>query len=350
MNVDNSKTTLIEFCAGYGGIGLGLKRAIPNLCTIALCEIESFAIENLIAKMEAGRIDKAPIWNDLKTFPSAEFHGLVDILTAGFPCQPFSNAGLKKGDEDERHLFPYILRAIESMRPRFVLLENVEGILSAKLASDCWTDPVGTPVLLHVLRELERRGYEATWGVFSAEEVGAPHQRKRVFILAHSISTMCERRLLQDGDSGRTVPQLSQSYAGESSSIRNEADGCSCLCGEELAYYSEQRVQGCGSGRIEESRPYAKETLSVCSGNTGGVWPSRPGQPQYEWEPPRTTTGQTKSTMGGSVDGAADWMDYAVLCESGDNRVDELRLLGNGVVPATAEKAWRVLYHRLMEE
>jgi len=178
------KFRVVEFCAGYGGICLGLRRAIPNLRVIAVSEIEGFAAANLVAKMEAGLMDPAPVWPDLKTFPSKQFHGLVDILVAGFPCQPFSAAGNRNADDDPRHLFPYIKQSIIDMQPTFVFLENVEGIISAKLKSDDWSDEAGTAVLLHVLRELERVGYTATAGIFSAEEVGAPHRRKRVFILA----------------------------------------------------------------------------------------------------------------------------------------------------------------------
>jgi DNA (cytosine-5)-methyltransferase 1 len=101
-----SPVTHVSLCAGYGGIDLGLHRAIPNLRTIAVSEIEAFACANLVAKMEAGLLDPAPIWTDLKTFPWAEFRDRVDILSGGYPCQPFSAAGKRLGAEDPRHLWP----------------------------------------------------------------------------------------------------------------------------------------------------------------------------------------------------------------------------------------------------
>ena len=188
MNVDStekpSELTHISLCSGYGGIDLGFKRAGLPIRTITYVEIETFVCQNLVAKMEKGWIDVAPIWTNLKTFNWGLFHGKVDILSGGFPCQPFSQAGRRDGSEDPRHLWPYIVEGIKQLgRPPVVFFENVEGIISSKLKGNDWSDPEGTSVLHHVLNELERLGYKATAGVFSASEVGAPHQRKRVFIL-----------------------------------------------------------------------------------------------------------------------------------------------------------------------
>ena len=170
--MDTTQTiTHVSLCAGYGGIDLGLKRAIPGLRTIAFSEIEAFAVANLVAKMEAGQLDPAPVWTDLKTFPWHQFRGKVDILSTGYPCQPFSAAGLRKGADDQRHLWPAIADGISVLQPTLCFFENVEGHISLGLRD--------------VIRDLGSRGYTATWGIFSASEVGAPHQRKRVFILAY---------------------------------------------------------------------------------------------------------------------------------------------------------------------
>jgi len=138
----------ISLCAGYGGIDLGLKRVISNLRTIAVSEIEAFACANLVAKMEAGLMDAAPIWTDLKTFPYAEFSGRVDILSGGYPCQPFSGAGKRLGKNDPRHLWPWIADGIAAMRPSLCFFENVEGHIT-----------LGLP---DVIEDLGRLGYRAT--------------------------------------------------------------------------------------------------------------------------------------------------------------------------------------------
>jgi len=162
----------ISLCAGYGGIDLGLKRAIPSVRTIAFSEIEAYACANLVSKMEQGLMDSAPIWTNLKTFPWQSFRGTVDILSGGYPCQPFSMAGKRLGSEDPRHLWPFIANGIELMRPTTCFFENVEGHISMGLFT--------------VVSDLEQLGYEVSWGLFSASECGAPHRRKRVFILANT--------------------------------------------------------------------------------------------------------------------------------------------------------------------
>ena len=146
--MDTTKTntiTHLSLCTGYEGIGKGLRGVLPNVREIAYVEIEAFAIANLVSKMETQQLDAAPIYTNLKEFPYEEFRGEVDILSGGFPCQPFSQAGARKATEDPRHLFPYIAEGIRECQPRIVFLENVEGIISAKT-----TD--GESVLRYVLR------------------------------------------------------------------------------------------------------------------------------------------------------------------------------------------------------
>ena len=329
--------THLGLCAGYGGIELGLKRAIPSLRTIALCEIEAFAIANLVSKMEAGLMDPAPIWPDLKTFPWSAFRDRVDILTGGYPCQPFSAAGQRRGKDDPRHLWPYIADGIRLLRPRCCFFENVEGHISLGLSD--------------VIEDLAGMGYRTTWGIFSASECGAPHQRKRVFIMAVASGFR--------GAAGLSGPF--PRHEGES----GESDDGGC---EVMANAGSQGPQGHWGERGHEEGGSEIQTGGIrCS-----AWPSRPGEQQYGWEPPRVVADshrvdrsapaegrehdrqarsagerQTQPPLGGDTDGSASGLDYAELCVTCDNRTDELRLLGNGVVPATAERAFRTLIKEL---
>ena len=172
--MDNTEElqTVISFCSGYGGIERGLELAGVRTRTLAYVEIEAYAIQNLVAKMEKGLLDAAPIYTDVKTFPSEIFRGAVDIITGGYPCQPFSQAGKREGEEDPRHLFPYIRKHINAIRPNRCLFENVAGHVTLGLST--------------VISDLEEDGYRTAWGLFSSEEVGGHHQRKRVFIMGNT--------------------------------------------------------------------------------------------------------------------------------------------------------------------
>jgi DNA (cytosine-5)-methyltransferase 1 len=221
------------------------------------------------------------------------------------------------------------------MRPRYVLFENVEGIISAKTAD-------GESVLKYVLGDLEERGYSCTWGVFSASETGAPHQRKRVFILGKLSDTASQRREVQDRRE-HTSEQVFDGYgssggAGQLAYTKgNDEQRCdirqrevqsrgSGTQPEELGNTSSER--SCGG--CEDSDRIKSEMLGSGLGKTR--WPSRPGQQQYEWEEPRVTEAQ--SCVGLSANGTAF-------------RVDRLRLLGNGVVPDTCELAFKTLIQQL---
>lgn len=315
--------TAIELCAGYGGIHLGLKRVITNLRTIAHSEIEAFACANLVAKMEAGLLDAAPIWTDIKTFPADGFFGKVHLIAGGYPCQPFSLAGQRAGADDPRHLWPHIRRIVRAIRPLYVFWENVEGHVSLGLST--------------VISDMGEDGYDSEWGVFSASECGAPHQRKRVFIL------------------GKLADSPERESYGRKRNDMAEAPG----------------IGRCLSSAALGERARTSRSAGECSGDR---WPSRPGEPQHGWEPPRTILahgenpgivrrygaqtdageinggrrrnrdvqrGYAESPLGGNADG------YPAELVQSTSRTDELRLLGNGVVPAVAALAWKVLTEKL---
>tara|TARA_R110000787_G_scaffold101929_3_gene207624 strand:- start:563 stop:1339 length:777 start_codon:yes stop_codon:yes gene_type:complete len=252
FNVDITEElpTVISFCSGYGGIERGLDLTGFKHRVIAYVEIEAFAIANLLSKMESGQLEPAPIYTNLKTFPAHLFRDKVSLITGGYPCQPFSSNGKRKGKDDPRHLWPFIRKHMQAIRPRQCFFENVEGHVSLGLSS--------------VISDMEEDGYGATWGIFSASEVGAHHQRKRVFILAHTNGTYGR---------GRRIP--------------NGMD---------------------------------KEYTHVDSGGH-----EEGGFTSQQWLP--------ESRVGRVVDGCTD-------------RVDRLRMLGNGVVPQTAAIAWITLNNR----
>lgn len=154
-----------SFCTGYDGIGISLGVNQGKAESVWHSEIEPAAIAILEYHFPG-----VPNLGDLKKIDWAKVEP-VDIITAGFPCQPFSLAGQRKGADDPRHLWPFIAEAIGEIRPRYVLLENVRGLLT-----------MGVDVVLGALVGM---GYDTRHGLVRASDAGAPHQRARLFILAH---------------------------------------------------------------------------------------------------------------------------------------------------------------------
>jgi len=338
--MDPTQFTHVSLCAGYGGIDLGLRRVLPGLRTVAYSEIEEYACALLAARMESGHLDPAPIWSDLKTFPFREFHGCVDILSGGYPCQPFSAAGKRRGTDDPRHLWPYIADGIRLCQPSICFFENVEGHITLGLRD--------------VLGDLERLGYQATWGIFSASEVGAPHQRKRVFILAHRKRSrleglFSEPRQSADAEFGQRCPSVWPSRPGEQQHAWEPP--------RVVANAHRRGLEGAGAkrGRAEDAVGSDRESSDENLGDAedrngeGQRLQLRQGEGEHRGASGCERDGrrETKPSLGRNSDGPAGGMDYAELCISCDSRVDELRLLGNGVVPATAALAFRTLLTQL---
>lgn len=285
---------VISLCTGYGGIEIGLSMASLPYESIAMVEREAFAISNLVDKMEKAIIRPTPIWTDVTTFPASKFRRKVDFLVGGLPCQPVSCAGKRKGAKDERWLWDDALRIIEDCQPTMCFFENVQGFI--------------TKGLRDVLIGLEQRGYKTTWGIFSAAEVGAPHERKRVFVLANTNSV--NGRIHAE----RWFNNIQTRSAGEVADINT------------------RRQQEQWGDRLSQKTYSLHKHLG---------WPAPPNRKQYEWEPLRVTEGGVLNP---------DWVECLMGLPVGwtdegtkGNRVDRLRLLGNGVVPQTAALAFETL-------
>ena len=191
---------------------MGLMLAEPGYHTRAFVEWEEWPRSVLIAAQRAGYFALAPIWDDLRSFDARPFRGAFDIVLAGYPCQPFSAAGKRGGADDPRHLWPDVARVIRECRPEWVFLENVAGHVTLGLET--------------VLRELWDLGYTPAAGLFSAAEVGAPHQRRRIFILAHADEPASGHRKLQSRWEQRLHPQGGSAGAGHHRQLVDaESDG-----------------------------------------------------------------------------------------------------------------------------
>lgn len=278
----------LALCAGNGGLSLGLKLAVPTLRTVCYVEREAFAVEHLVRKGQAGALDEAPVWSDLSTFDGAPWRGVVDLVTAGFPCQPFSSAGARRGTDDERWLWPDIARVLREVRPGLVLLENVPDLVRRGLAD--------------VLASLAEIGLAAEWDVFSAGGVGAPHLRRRVFVLA------CDT----DSD-GKPAFALDDEVARLSRTLADPARG------------------------RRRTREQDRRTDAPHADGSGQQWAGsnahegRLGSEPEPWDP---IEGRPEPVLRGVDDGPPD-------------RVDRIRSIGNGVVPLVVAHAFRTLAARL---
>ena len=279
-----------SLCTGYGGLDLAAE-AYFGAETIWCAEFDKYASQVIEQRFNI------PNYGNIKEIDWASTPK-IDILTAGYPCQPFSHAGYRKGTDDARHIFPYILEAISILRPRWVVLENVRGHLSLGLKE--------------VLAGLTSIGYDAKWQVIRASEAGAPHQRARIFIIAYPNGDACQESRRID----RSIyDQANKIFNGSNRTI----DGFGCKA---------------------NSHPYDKHK-------------SHHGQMQ---ELGRRFTSRRKMHLQEAPDALgkdgklnAYFVEYMMglpkgwVTETGLSRAQQLKMLGNGVVPQQAELALELL-------
>ena len=208
-NVDTRTLKVLSLYSGIGGIELGLS-AVIRTRTVCYVERELSCIRVLIKRAEEGWLDSAPIYSDVATFPTEEFKD-TDIITAGFPCQPWSWANSRGhrtgniGETDERNGWPDTIRIIREIRPSLVFLENVPNLLN-------------NPYFGTILGELAQTGYDAEWNCFTGADIGAPQIRKRLFILAYPNN---------EGLQGRSLRALRTADKISSGNVRPPMDGIS---------------------------------------------------------------------------------------------------------------------------
>jgi len=177
--------------------------------TVFHCEIEPFG--QMVLK---DKWPNAELYENIKHTDFTIWRGKIDVLTGGFPCQPYSAAGKRKGTEDNRHLWPEMLRAVREIKPRWVIPENVSGIIS-------WN---GGMVFNEVQTQLENEGYEVLPVLLPAVSVNAPHRRDRIFFVAHSKKCGNSRKPREsegEGDKKRVQKRNQIHLIGKSGNLRN---------------------------------------------------------------------------------------------------------------------------------
>ena len=371
---------VLSLCSGAGGLDLGLQIALPSARTIGLVERDAFAAAILVARMRDGSLDDAPIWDDVGTFDGRPWRGAVDFLAAGYPCQPFSVAGKRRGADDPRHLWPHVARIIGEIKPPFVFLENVAHHLR-----------LGFP---EVASGLVGMGYRLAAGLFTAAEVGAPHRRERLFILAirENDELANPARLLWNPVEWREPDRTAAPLAdAEGQRQREQADEALTLAGSRPAR-DEPRDNGSAladaadrqlpqPGWRAEGRERSGPHGAGLADADGQRWlQTECGQPADSRPDPCQPDVDDADSAGpqgrgddigehagerpawppgpGDADGWARYLRHAPDLEPAvrrgadglAHRVDRLRLCGNGVVPLVAAHALRTLATELLAD
>jgi DNA (cytosine-5)-methyltransferase 1 len=295
-----------SLCSGYGGLDMAVE-AYYNAETVWMCDIDKYS--SIVIKERWG----LPNLGDLKTVDWSAVEP-IDILTAGYPCQPFSDAGLRKGLEDERHIWPYIKEIISTLQPKRVILENVRGHLTLGFKE--------------VLKDLTEIGYDARWAIVRASDVGAPHQRARLFVIAYPISKRCQNQL-----SGKESNEFIKSIATNADSTSHQQ---SRRANRPIPQSSSQIVN-----RSDWNEYGGRGEIATDSNNSRGFGSvsgsSRRFNSRAEMrmqKPPNTL--DIKERLNAKFVEYMMGLPVGWVTDLDISRSQQLKLLGNGVVPQQA--------------
>ncbi|MAH48170.1 hypothetical protein CMI37_20270 [Candidatus Pacearchaeota archaeon] len=338
--------------SAYSGIG-GLDRAMEELGFAVRWQIEN---EEYPAKILARHWPEVRRYGDIRRIDPESLER-VDAICAGFPCQPWSVAGKQRGESDDRNLWPETIRLIRGVRPRYVFLENVPGLVAHGY--------FGT-----VLGDLAAGGYDAEWGCYTAAQVGASHRRDRLLILAYARHAgrpgrigstesgegePCCQPSPQGRDVGHPEGQLGEGRAESAGRERSAVPG---RPGSSVADAALQRQREQDNPQCSESRGISRGDSSGDSGpmaDTGnGQFPNtgRRSEGRVGLEYPRMfPPGPGDLTAWARVLSEVPEARPAVckLVDGLPDRVAALRALGNAVVKAQAVHAFRELWARMEE-
>ena len=303
LDFQNNSETLNELAlfAGAGGGILG--GHLLGWRTVCAVEWDPYAASVLCARQNDGILPAFPIWDDVQTFDGRPWRGRVDVVSGGFPCQDISAAGKGAGITGERSgMWFHMARIVGEVRPSYVYVENSPMLCSRGLGT--------------VLGDLAALGYDAEWGVLGAVDVVAPHQRDRIWIVAHTQSAGLERHR---GDSRQQEKPESRhrSALADANSMRElQPQGSEC---------NQRRRIGDSSEKLADSENKRNVRRNGIVGTVE--------KEHHDRRSPSHGSGQwwhSEPNVGRVANGVAA-------------RVDRLKAIGNGQVPAVAATAWNLL-------
>ncbi len=308
----------LSLCSGAGGLDLAIQAL--GVETKGYVEIDQYAQAILCTHMRDGRLDSAPIWPDIKTLDASTVLaqcGSIDLIYGGIPCQPHSTAGRRRGEEDERDLWPATVALIRALRPRAFLLENVAGFSLQRS---------GEPAFAwSVITDLTEAGYDCRWTHVRASDAGAPHRRERFFLLALADSGR-EQQHVQQWVHGTKSPR--SGYELDQPEHDRRMDGQSSI---EPAEAWQQAFGHAGTRESDMEHPNQPGLEGRDDRPERGPyqWSAFPPGPKGDWTGiPEQLWPSLEPSVRGVVDGLADGVD--------EHRKRRLEALGNGVVPHQA--------------
>ena len=294
-----------SLCSGYGGLDMAVE-AYFDAQTVWMCDNDKYA--STVIKERWG----LPNLGNLKEVDCRTVEP-IDILTAGYPCQPFSNAGLRKGANDKRHIWPSIKEIISQLQPRIVILENVRGHLTLGFKE--------------VLKDLTEIGYDAKWSIVRASDVGAPHRRERLFVIAQPTHTNGLRGNFrgQDAEWNQGQSQLEPSQCSKTVTNTNDP---------RRIWDSQESSRGLDSRTSTDSncdeQPRNRETQRL-----GSRFNSQSEMRLQRTPNPLDINNKLSATFVEYMMG----LPVGWVTDLDISRSQQLKLLGNGVVPQQAYKA-----------
>jgi len=317
---------VLDLFSGIGGFSLGLERA--GMQTVAFCEYDEKA--RLVLKKHWPEV---PIYNDVRELNGRQFEGQsIDLICGGFPCQPYSVAGDRLGEKDDRHLWPEYFRLIQEIRPAWIIGENVFGIVNLFIDS--------------VLSDLESAGYRHETLIIPACAVNAPHRRERVWIVGYSeqhgsSAPEIGRRLKTSSRRSQERENLSLQFEGTGGRKHNEDVAYPVSSPKGTAHRKR-------TSRITDKKQNNGNQFRNDSGDSGETLAHPIGKRGCGGNDPReyaTDADPCGETLrpGEHFDWWSVEPDVCRVAHGISNRVDRLKQLGNAVIPQIPELIGRAI-------
>ena len=322
-----TKLKLLDLFSGLGGFSLGLE-STGFFETIAFVEKDEFC-----QKVLKKNFKNIPIEGDIRNVKGEKYR--ADVVTGGFPCQPFSVAGKRKGTDDDRYLWDETIRVVRECKPKWFIGENVEGLVNIQDGM----------VLRQVQNDLEEEGFEVQCLIIPASGIGAWHQRKRIWIIGYNVSNSNTRFGIRENQEIQTRGNTSTNGSKDvSNTFGKLSDGCSSTtrnsktkfkrmeCNQSWNWNevwsktercSEQVREDVSDSNSKRSQGFGLQSDNLQEGNKTTISSDNSSKEQQTWW-------QTQSNLCGVPNGVSYGLDK--------NRANRIKALGNSIVPQIARE------------